>query len=192
MGLTAYLVDVTCINWGYTETYTIYPNGEYLGTFTFELWDGCDDYIISMRAICGDGQISEPSNCIFLDVSSGGCYELTDPCWDFWGGGERSNNSGSRPGIADGDLVYPNPSRDGNFMLQLDPDNYRTAGQLTISIYNISGKLVQTLTQESGVYQNRINTDLPDGMYLISIYSQDGILMNSERIVIGNASMSRQ
>ena len=67
-------------------------------------------------------------------------------------------------------LVYPNPVTNGVAQIQL---NLATAGDIQMNIYNIQGRLVQTVNQNqlaSGTHILQIDaTDLSNGNYIIAV-----------------------
>jgi hypothetical protein len=66
--------------------------------------------------------------------------------------------------------VYPNPSANGQFTLELSLAHPQQA--VTLRVYNLIGGVVyaQSLSQPSAVYKESFSlTDLPKGVYMLEI-----------------------
>lgn len=79
--------------------------------------------------------------------------------------------------------VYPNPSN-GEFTIAYD---LLKRSDVNISIYNISGSLVRSVTDVKGQYEGRYRlpvnlNELPNGIYIVTLINGDK--KNTERLVI--------
>jgi hypothetical protein len=86
----------------------------------------------------------------------------------------HTNDAGCHVGItpqpdADGSFrIYPNPSS-GNFHLEMLKENYKVP--MFVTIYNLQGQVV--LTQSLEPANPELNVNLPDGIYLLKVISDD-------------------
>jgi Peptidase family M1 domain/Secretion system C-terminal sorting domain/Peptidase M1 N-terminal domain len=79
----------------------------------------------------------------------------------------------------DGYDIFPNPNA-GEISIRA---KQLSASPITITISTIDGKLLQTDTLLTNQVSKKINTQLPDGQYLIQIY-QSNILLQTTKIAI--------
>lgn len=72
--------------------------------------------------------------------------------------------------------LYPNPSADGSFRVQVESENIHT-----LQVYDLSGKVVY----ESSLTRSRtINTDLQSGIYLIRITDIESGYRGEQKLII--------
>ena len=74
--------------------------------------------------------------------------------------------------------IFPNPSTNGSFYIRQNS----TFENLSVEIYNLLGKLVFSETLYQSVSLTQIETNLPKGIYFLSVTNTDGI-MNTPIII---------
>jgi hypothetical protein len=85
--------------------------------------------------------------------------------------------------------VYPNPALD-YFNLEI---NMPTEGQVNMELYDIGGKLVKRnlfIKSISGIQTEKINLDLPNGLYNVIITSQG--YRTQHKLIVGQVGVSKQ
>lgn len=163
------------ITGGYFYTGTTYPNFQNKYFFT----DYCDDKIRTVNAagvvttttaFAGNNFSTFGENVngelYIAGISSGTIYKIIDSSLNT---SEFANN---------GFLIYPNPAKN-NFTLKSNPENL----VIQIELFDLTGKLLIS-SKLDNVAENTISVaSLSKGIYLITLYSQNGISYNDKLII---------
>jgi hypothetical protein len=77
--------------------------------------------------------------------------------------------------------VFPNPAKEYFYLEVLNPDEV----SITMSIHNVLGEKLQSSQFSTSYLKEKINvSDLPPGVYIISLKSQNGDLLKQSKIVV--------
>ncbi|GAA4458552.1 hypothetical protein GCM10023092_27020 [Rurimicrobium arvi] len=94
-----------------------------------------------------------------------------------------SNSSDGNSGVVSGFKLFPNPSPDGIFFLELPAAEKDVV--YTGSIMSADGKLVQELNHMQGGTKTSFNlSQQPRGMYLLSVYAPGGVKVFTMKITL--------
>ncbi len=154
------------------------------------LW-GCDDILVSVQAVCSDGEISDPSNCIFLDFDHNGCYDLGDSCEDIFGkeeGGERNGRSErlTQNMAFEHSNIVPNPGTSEQITINISTAKYESSPFISFEIIDMNGKLIHHEELPSSVNNVRLNKTLEAGLYFVNIRNHEKRMVESMKLVIVN------
>lgn len=79
--------------------------------------------------------------------------------------------------IKNTNLIYPNPSN-GSFYIE-----QKSTGNVNLEIVDFNGRIVYSSSyNSSGNFKKQINTNLPKGIYIIKIVTNDGV--NTSKLII--------
>ena len=191
-GSEFYEVELHCLSGssGYYELHTVYEgNGN--GTFSFApttIYDeGCDLFIARVRAFCSASQsFGEFSNCLMLGPDI--CFDIGEDCGGFeldilGDGGQYRKKveeilQANQPAKWQ---LYPNPVQEEEVYLELGSFK---EGTMTLIVQDVDGKIVQEESWQNPQGKQTVYLEsLPAGVYLFSLYDDQGQLLQSQRLV---------
>ena len=188
-GAEYYEVESMCLNgWGYSFDYIYTPNETGYYSFTPDFSSGCNLWVTRVRGYCAStGMFGPYSDCFMID-NQGNCFPTDCSFWfpEYDGGG---GEGGGRQAALEmlgyhTSSLYPNPAGDEEVYLNLSNSLSSNQGRVELRIQDVDGKLIRQEWLSTENTTHVISVDgLSSGLYLFSIYSEEGVFLESNRLV---------
>lgn len=178
----SYIASITCLDNNKTEFVEIGTpdkNGNY--TVNVAPNNKCRSYSVTINSICSDGTYGPPSNCVVVNARKG-CQVYEGPCTDIFGGLYKSGNEIAEN--LDRLEVYPNPVSTESLFVEVPENFWYQRTTLEISIIDINGQLIrkERIVEGNGIHAMELS-ELQNGLYMLSIGSLEGRVLESTRFV---------
>ncbi len=201
-GAEAYEIDFTCPTdpWANIPSVIVsQPNESGVYVYQLPAEIECEQLVARVRGLCSSGNPGPWSNCVEILENEGGCNKHYDEvCYYFeyeQGEGDGKGKGKGEEGVKrysnqtrkvvnpNESLLYPNPANGAEVFLQLSQDlltKYETVAVRLLDVngnhFNRSNYMVSTQPLSIGI------NDLAAGIYLISVYAENGDLLFMKRL----------